>query len=210
MFIATAGTPPGAVGVMIDLMTIGVKANTILNCGLPGEQITVRKLGWMKFYNCEQKTLSSMVDGLVRAAIEGEDQYGMPLDPSKSSLELISRDKLGDAYIGTFDNTGNLTLTIPIGDYKTNVKSPSFISQILDTSLSQEGVTLNLTMHPVPPPQCDWMACSNACYASYEACAALCEGAGDLIQQNLCVNACTAQWLACPSNTDPKTCQCIQ
>lgn len=83
---------PGLVPTALDLASLGLSANTILTCGLPGEKVAIRTAGPFQFVACEDVGLGDAT-GLVRVPVEGRDEFGQPL--SKGSLELISRGKLG-------------------------------------------------------------------------------------------------------------------
>ncbi len=146
-FLATAGgNAPTPVGVVIDTLGFGFDANAIFSCGLPNERVTRLKIGSAQFYGCKHLSTQEQVAGLVKAAVDGVDERGIPL--STGSLELFSKTNIGTGISIPLEN-GEGSSPVPIGDYYTRVDADGFHPQDNESTVVEGDNTVTATLEPI-------------------------------------------------------------
>jgi len=146
-FLATAGgNAPTPVGVVIDTLGFGFDANALFSCGLPNERVTRLEIGSAQFYGCRHLETREQVAGLVKAAVDGVDERGIPL--STGSLELFSKTNIG-AGVSIPLEKGEGSSPVPIGDYYTRVDADGFRSQSSEVAVVEGDNTVTATLEPI-------------------------------------------------------------
>jgi len=148
-FLATAGgNAPTPVGVVLDTLGFGFDANAIFSCGWPNERVTRVKIGSAQLYGCRHLDTREQVAGLVRAAVAGVDERGLPL--TKGSLDLISKANIG-AGVSIPLEKGEATPVL-IGDYYTHVESDNHKPQQGESTVNEGDNTITATLQPTTSP----------------------------------------------------------
>ncbi|HLC45396.1 MAG TPA: putative Ig domain-containing protein, partial [archaeon] len=136
---------PTPQGLALDVLGFGFDANAVYNCGLPSQRITVTKAGPLKFFACKDVTMQDLVKGLVRASVDGVDEFGKPL--SKGSLELVSTTGVPLAFKVPFDGN-SIELSVPTGNYRVRVVSPGFTPENKTVEVPEVGASVRITLKP--------------------------------------------------------------
>ncbi len=135
-------------GVFLDLLNFVVDKNAVSVCGLPGEKIVVTEIpDLITMYSCKTMYISDYIPMQITANAKGVDERGLPLDPTKSSLDLVSREKAGLGITLNFDENGKINTEIPEGVYFAKVTSPGFAPYYRE--INQNANNLDITLQPL-------------------------------------------------------------
>jgi hypothetical protein len=139
---------------MLDLLHFVADKNAVSVCGLPNEKVQVTEIeGLPAIYSCKQTYIGDYIPMQIAANANGIDERGLPLDPTKSSLSLVSKGDLGLAYDVKFDSGGSAIAEVPKGSYLAKISSPGFAPAYkdMDEDNSDFDATLEAVKMPVEP-----------------------------------------------------------
>jgi|GEM_PF-3744910 len=135
-----------------DLSQFVNDADHVLHCGLyPDHEMSIKTVTFQSilpdiFKLIWHQPLSSEPDPspLYSIAASASDPFGQPL--TTGSLELLRKANLGSGLVGTFDSPGTGEIPVPLGDYRWILRSPGFRPSCGETTVTESGATVNVTL----------------------------------------------------------------
>lgn len=193
LFMLVNGSVPDTTSVAIDLLGFGFDYASGTACGPTNgaNRIMVTTILGVEFVDCASLSMADQTAGLVRAASNGVDQYGIPL--AQSSMLLVSKDDLGYAVDVPANQSGDAVVEVPQGDYSVSVISAGEAPVTQDYIVGSSGINIQDTLPVWPQSAGDNGQCRPGYIMSldencYPECGAgtYC-GSGSVCQNNLCV-----------------------
>ncbi len=135
-----------------NLMLLVNTAHDVLHCGLfPDDELSIRRVTFLPilpepFQLIWHQTISPEPDSspLYSITASAFDPFGQPL--TTGSLELLSQANLGRGFVEGLDSGGTGDIPVPVGEYKWRVRSPGYKPGCGETSVTESGATINVTL----------------------------------------------------------------